>query len=474
MKQTKRSLALFGFFDRDGIEAWLERQAEKGWLLERVSELFWHFRRIEPKKLHFSLVYDPNGSVFDARPTAAQLEFQDFCAHTGWKLAAFNAQMQIYYNESAAPTPIETDELLELPAIRTSIRKHYLPMFSIFAFDAIFFCALFFFRLSYDPLAVLTNTSYLLFGLCAMLMLVGSAVDLISFLCWRRQAGRAIGQGGALPKTRRVFPCRYAILLLLLLCSVFMLASFAEQLHLKTGIRFAILSFVGMLGGAGCIVLTFELIKRRRLSRRKNRILAISLVLLYSVGFAAFLIGMIFHQLPSGRLPSTPAETYEYRGHSFAVYRDEIPLTIEDLMDPGYDLYSYELHYNEASVLLEFLQAEQSPRWDALAEPALSYSVTTVKLPLLYDWCRDLNLADLSTLTGHIRVSYEDDPPDRFVQVDPGPWQANEAYQRMFDDEPDSWFVLCYDARIVRIIFDGDDWTLNDAQKRLVGETLGK
>ena len=183
---------------------------------------------------------------------------------------------------------------------------------------------------------------------------------------------------------------------------------------------------------------------------------------------------MIFHRLPSARLPSTPVETYEYRGRSFEVYRDEIPLTIEALMDPGYDLYSYELHYDEASALVEFLQAEQRPRWDALAEPTLGYSVTTVKLPLLYNWCRDLNLADLSTITGRIRVSYEDDPLDRFIRVDPGPWQANEAYQRMLGDEPDTWFVLCYDERIVRIIFDGDDWTLNDAQKRLVGETLGK
>lgn len=474
MKQSKRSLALFGFFDRDGIEAWLERQAEKGWLLERVSELFWHFRRIEPKKLRFSLIYDPNGSVFDAKPTATQLEFQDFCAHTGWKLAAFNAQMQIYYNESAAPTPIETDELLELPAIRTSIRKHYLPTFSLFAFDAILFCALFFFRLSYDPFAVLTSTAYLISGLCAMLMLVGSAVDLLSFLCWRRQAGRAMGQGGALPQTRRVFPCRYAIQLLLVLYIVFMLVSFAEQLHLKAGIHVVILTFVGMLGGAGFIILTFELIKRRKLSRRKNRMLAISLVLFYTVGVTVFLFGMIFRQHPSGRLPRTPVETYEYRGRSFEVYRDEIPLTIEALMDPGYDLYSYELHHDEASVLVGFLQAGQKPRWDALDEPTLSYSVTTVRLPLLYNWCRDLNLADHSTLTGYIRVSNEKDPLDRFIRVDPGPWQANEAYQRMLGDEPDTWFVLCYDDRIVRIIFDGDDWTLNDEQMRLVGETLGK
>lgn len=474
MKQTKRSLALFGFLDREGIEAWLERQAEKGWLLERVSQLFWHFRRIEPKKLRFSLIYDPKGSVFDAKPTAAQLEFQDYCAHTGWKLAAFDAQMQIYYNESAAPTPIETDELLELPALRTSIRKHYLPLFFLFAFDAIFFCALFFFRLHYDPVAVLTSTPYLLSGLCAMLMLAGSVVDLLCFLYWLRRVRRATGQGGAIPKTRRVFPCRYAIMLLLLLYIVFSMVSFSEQLHLKAGVRFVLLGLGGILGGAGGIILTFEIIMRRKLSRRKNRILVISLFLLYAVGLTVLLVGMISRRLPSGRLPRTPVETYEYRGHSFAVYRDEIPLTIEELMDPGYDLYSYELHCDEASVLVEFLQARQSPRWDAHEEPTLHYSVTTVKLPLLYNWCRDLNLADQSTMTGHIKPSDEKDPLASFIPVDPGPWKANEAYQRMFDDEPYPWFVLCYDRRIVRIMFDGDDWTLNDEQMALVGEKLGK
>ena len=111
---------------------------------------------------------------------------------------------------------------------------------------------------------------------------------------------------------------------------------------------------------------------------------------------------------------------------------------------------------------------------DALKEPQLFYSVTTVKTPLVYDLCKEAALRDVSTLTGHPRPNDEGDLLDQFVPTDPGPWKAKEAYQRVFDGEKKTWFVLCYDGRIVRIIFEGDDWTLNDEQMALVGEKLGK
>ena len=103
MKNTKRCFVLFSFYDRTGIEAYLEKQAENGWMLDKTSAFGWHFHRIEPRKIHFSVVYFAKASAFDPEPSEAQLAFHDFCEHTGWKLAASNAQMQIFYNE--APNP---------------------------------------------------------------------------------------------------------------------------------------------------------------------------------------------------------------------------------------------------------------------------------------------------------------------------------------------------------------------------------
>ena len=37
MKNVKRRFPSFAFYDRAGIEADLEKQAEKGWLLEKIG-----------------------------------------------------------------------------------------------------------------------------------------------------------------------------------------------------------------------------------------------------------------------------------------------------------------------------------------------------------------------------------------------------------------------------------------------------
>ena len=56
MKDTKRRLMTFTFYDRTGIEKDLEKQAEKGWLLEKCAATGWIYRRIEPAKIHFAVV----------------------------------------------------------------------------------------------------------------------------------------------------------------------------------------------------------------------------------------------------------------------------------------------------------------------------------------------------------------------------------------------------------------------------------
>lgn len=68
MKMTKRILATFAFYDRTGIQAFLEKQAEKGWMFEKFGILGWKFRRIQPKKLHFAVTYFPKASQFDPEP----------------------------------------------------------------------------------------------------------------------------------------------------------------------------------------------------------------------------------------------------------------------------------------------------------------------------------------------------------------------------------------------------------------------
>ena len=131
MKDKKRRFEIFSFLDYTGIAAHLSKMAEKGWMVESMTNFGWTYRRIEPKKLTFYVSYYPKASEFDPEPTEEQKIFHDFCEHTGWILAAVSAQMQIFYNERENPVPIETDPMLEVETIHAAAKKSYLPAYFV-------------------------------------------------------------------------------------------------------------------------------------------------------------------------------------------------------------------------------------------------------------------------------------------------------------------------------------------------------
>ena len=94
MKDRKWDFIPFSYYDRTGMERHLEKRAAQGWLLERMSNLGWYYRRIEPRQIHFTVTYYLRASQFDPEPTEEQKEFHDFCLQSGWKLAAASGQMQ--------------------------------------------------------------------------------------------------------------------------------------------------------------------------------------------------------------------------------------------------------------------------------------------------------------------------------------------------------------------------------------------
>ena len=45
MKDTKRRVCLFSYYDQQAIGETLENMAEKGWMLEKPGALLWTYRR---------------------------------------------------------------------------------------------------------------------------------------------------------------------------------------------------------------------------------------------------------------------------------------------------------------------------------------------------------------------------------------------------------------------------------------------
>ena len=467
MKQTKRCYVMFSIYDRTGIETFLEKQAENGWMLDKTSAFGWHFHRITPQKIHFSVVYFSKASAFDPEPSEQQLSFQDFCEHTGWRLAASNAQMQIFYNEATDPTPIETDAALEVSAIHETARKSHLPGYYGLAGVGVLQAAFFIGRLISDPMGVVASNANLFSGLCWALMLIMSIVEIVSYYNWYRRAKAAADFDGSFVETKGHRNFQITIVCFMLLAFAFLLISYGGST--MTMIAFTTIAII--LGIAAIIGWTSELMKKLKLSAKLNRTITIVLTLVLSFGLTGVLLFSVVDRITTFIPQKTAVETYDFRGMTFNVYHDKLPLAIEDLIETDYNGYSYENRNLDKSFLVEKQDITQRPRMDALDQPKLEYSITTVKFPLLYDWCKSVLLDDFDHNYGRPEDDYEMWKSQ--IKIDATPWGANEAYQLKLGGELQMRFLLCYDNCIVEIGFE-HDWVLTMEQMAIIGEKLGK
>lgn len=103
----KRELNLYAFYDHTGLERHLEKMAANGWMLESVGTYALRYRRCEPKKLRFAVVYYPKTDSFcPDEPNHENLTFWDYCAGAGWQIVTQRDDTHIFYNEDLDAVPI--------------------------------------------------------------------------------------------------------------------------------------------------------------------------------------------------------------------------------------------------------------------------------------------------------------------------------------------------------------------------------
>lgn len=465
MKKTKRKWVPFSFYDRTGIQTYLEKQARQGWLLEKISALGWKFRRVEPKEIRFAVTYFPKASVFDPEPSEQQLLFWDFCAQTGWKLAASSAQLQVFYNEQEDPVPIETDATIEVANIHAAAKKDFLPQYGLLLLTGLLQMVLFGWRLHSDFPGELSSNASLFTGLSWLLLLALCVAEIAGYFRWYRRAKAAAELDGSFLETRGHTRMQLVVLVMIFVAFGAMLVSYGSSEMTAV----ALTSIGVMLALTALIVGISELMKRWKLSAKVNRTVTILMTLVISFGVAGALLIAIVSRIGAGWRDQDVAETYEYKGMVWNVYDDDLPLIIEDLIDTDYEAYSYHLQTERESVLAGQKVAVQRPRMDALEQPQLEYTVTTVKVPLLYGWCKQALLEEFAHNYGH--PDPEDDLWKQEKAVDPVPWKANEAYQLYLGGDAMQRYLLCYDTCIVEIDFE-HDWEVTAEQMNTVAEKL--
>ena len=466
MKHTKRELIpLYSYYDRSGIAAHLADMAAQGWMLDKLSGWCWRYRRAEPRKLRFAVTYFPAASPFDPGPSEGLETYRDYCAAAGWQLAADTAQMQIFYHEDENAVPIETDPMVEFTNIRRCMRKSFLTSYCLLLLLSLYQIGLQLWQVWTNPVDTLSN-GFSLIAVWNWLPLDAVIIaELVRYFRWQRRAKAAAEAGSPLPELRSI---RWLGFLLLAWSSVILLGMLLSAFRQSRGM---LLLMVGMLL---CMVLMLLLanaardaMKHIRAPRWINIAVTFGIIIALTVGGMAGMVALIFRASGSGWLEDhPPVETYEYRGMTWKIYQDDIPLRIEDLVAVDYDRWSTEAQV-DSSFLLTHGEYTQRPRMDALDQPDLHYEIVTVKTGFLYDLCKN----DFISWVARDNDQLPQECWDEYRLIDAPAWGADEVYQRYYSGDPVNQFLVCWPDRIVEVKFDWD-WSMTDEMASIAAEKL--
>ena len=172
-------------------------------------------------------------------------------------------------------------------------------------------------------------------------------------------------------------------------------------------------------------------------------------------------------------LPAYPAGDTE---HTYTVYHDPLPLTVEDLVgETAYTDYSCRRDVEGTPLMTQYDYRQKVPFVFTVSPedgPELDYTVYQIRLDWLYEPVKSSFFKDkVYTIHGQIDFVI----PHGWEPTDAAPWGALDAYQRHDESgAPTGSYLLCYENRIVEIRFDGWDSAAPTAeQMTLVRDVLG-
>lgn len=457
MRKTKRRMETLSFYDRTGVERHLEKMAAKGWMIDRISNLGWVYRRIEPQKLQFSVTYYPKASDFDPEPNEEQQMYHAFSAHAGWQYVCSWAQMQIFCTDQPDPVPIETDPELELETTHAAMVKGFLVPYGILLAVGLLWNAMLVRQFWIDPIGLFSSTTNLFLMVVWPLLSLLCIVEIAAYLRWRSRAQQAAVHGEFIdtPNTR---PFQRVVLWICLLAFVAQMlynVTAGSSMLRVSSIAMVLYVFVLMAVVQG----VKQLLKRKKVSRGVNRAVTLTVDVVLAFGMMAVVVFGILRATENGWLDRNTSV-------------GEPPLTLSDLWRDELPEGAYQSDWMaDVSPLVAVYDGREwgFPNGTDVFIPSLDYTITEVKLPALYDRCR------AQLVEKKLDLSYRQFSASLHrtaTPCDAAPWGANEAWQVVWEnDVPGGDYLLCYDRNLVEISF---SWTPTAEQMALVGEKLGK
>jgi len=456
MRQTKTRMELFSIHDHVGITSHLEKQARKGWLLEKVGNWGWRYRKIEPQSLRFFVTYFPPASVFDPYPSEGEATFREYCEQAGWKVAASNAQLQVFYTADPNAVPVETDAVVQVENIHAAAKKTTLLsnwLFGIIGVINIITWLITFFE---NPVILLADYSGWMRAISFSILILLSCTELLSYYLWHRKAVEVAQETGCLhpTKSHRLLQ----IVSLVILIAALFLWFFVTQSR-RTRIIYAMsLANMALLMALvqGCRIL----LQKLGVSKTKNKVITLTVDFV----LAFLLIGMLPRWIMKMDLhDKTPVDTYVHYGIVREVYNDPLPVCVEDLLAVDPAGYSKELDVQKTVIAAIYDGIQLERRDSDLVLPDMDYRLVISEIPSWTEffwngWIEDYD-AKKSVWT-----------PYRYLEErDPTPWKAVEAQRSCNRDGEQQEWLIRWEDRFVRL---SADWELTEEQMGIIAEKL--
>ena len=489
MRNTKRELNPYSFYDTEGLARHFERMAAEGWAPDRVG-LFIRYRRIKPQKLRFAITYYPDDGGADGEDV-----FLEYCAQAGWQQSAGVGDLTFWGDGAEGEggglggrtrhvlctadenaVDVETDPVLQVDAMHRAL-KYYrgvLIFWLVYMLDKILGI---WGGLKKDPLGELAYGPGLVLPCIALVVTVICGIDLGCYKSWHKKAVRvAREENRFLPAKSR--PWLQTVERAALILTIF--AIMAQGVLGAGSDSTGRLYLAAILCGIGPFVAVFfvhSAMVRMGVGRVKRRI--VTACATAAVVLAA--VGTLLAMERNGLFVSdeVPAELYdeEYRA---TIYHDTLPLYLSDLgvadENARWSCLSWEMSSPFASqrggwqddVLAAFDDPERpetargNPTW-------IHYSVSDVYLTSWFGRClaAELNYRQRAYVDGDPNPS-----PWAYRETDAAPWGATQAW-RLYDEENEQWrdhWLITSGTRIVEFI--SSDLEMTDARMAIVGEKL--